>query len=95
MAFGLLLITILADHLLDNLDIDFNWKVGYVYYNCGLKNIDWSGIVYFTGPATLLLLIKATFMIASVIHVYIETRKNRKQLEELGQHKIENNMMYI
>lgn len=32
----LLLITILAD-LMENLDIDVNWKMGYAYYECFFK----------------------------------------------------------
>ncbi|KAM8717795.1 hypothetical protein ACLKA7_004491 [Drosophila subpalustris] len=88
------LITVLADHLLDNLDIDSNWKVGYAYYNCDIKLHDWSIFIYFVGPVTLMIFIKATFMTATIWHVYIESRKNRKQLEELGQHDIKNNMMF-
>ncbi|KAL7741517.1 hypothetical protein ACLKA6_000831 [Drosophila palustris] len=81
------------DHLLDNLDIDSNWKVGYAYYFCDIKLYDWSMFIYFLGPVTLMNLIKATFMTATIWHVYLENRKNRKQLEELGQHDIKNNMM--
>ncbi|KAL7741522.1 hypothetical protein ACLKA6_000834 [Drosophila palustris] len=80
-------------HLLDNLDIDSNWKVGYAYYFCDIK-YDWSIFIYFLGPLTLMIFIKATFMTATIWHVYIESRKNRKQLEELGQHDIKNNMMF-
>ncbi|KAL7741521.1 hypothetical protein ACLKA6_000833 [Drosophila palustris] len=93
-ASGLLLIIILTNHLLDNLDIEDNWKVGCAYFNCIFKCNDWSIFIYLLGPATLMILIKAIFMISTICHVHIENRKNRKQLEELGQPYIKNNVMF-
>ncbi|KAL7741520.1 hypothetical protein ACLKA6_000832 [Drosophila palustris] len=82
------------DHLLDNLDIDSNWKVGYAYYNCMFKSDDWSMFIYFFGPVTLMILINGILMISTIWHVHIENRKNRKQLEELGQPNIKSRMMF-
>ncbi|KAM8717796.1 hypothetical protein ACLKA7_004492 [Drosophila subpalustris] len=83
------------DHLLDNLDIEANWKVGCAYFNCIFKCNDWSIFIYLLGPATLMILIKAIFMISTICHVHIENRKIRKQFEELGQPYIKNNVISL
>lgn len=37
-ATGMLSMTILADHVIDRLDINPNWKMGYAYYDCYAKS---------------------------------------------------------
>ncbi|XP_034473601.1 probable G-protein coupled receptor Mth-like 11 [Drosophila innubila] len=90
-----LLITILADHLLDNLDIDSNLKMGYAYYECFGKVTDWSSVVYFFAPAAILVSINVIFIFITLWRVHMENKKNREQLKELGQRNKKNNIRLI
>ncbi|XP_034474779.1 probable G-protein coupled receptor Mth-like 11 [Drosophila innubila] len=81
--------------MLDNLEIDSNWKMGYAYYECFGKVNDWSNIVYLFAPAAIMVSINVTFIIITVWRVHMENRKNRDQLRELGQPDLKNNMRFI
>ncbi|XP_034484403.1 probable G-protein coupled receptor Mth-like 11 [Drosophila innubila] len=87
----LLLITSLVDFIFKEYSEAENWIPGFGTYFCWINVYSWSAMIYYYGPMSMLLIFNTTFFVKTAMRIFVQNRKNRRQLKKSeGQRNLRN-----
>ncbi|KAL7731084.1 hypothetical protein ACLKA6_014290 [Drosophila palustris] len=72
-------------------DDDMIWKPDIGSLGCWINTSSWSAMIYYYGPIALLLIFNTTLFIKTAVRIFVQNRKNRRQLKKMeGQRNLKN-----